>query len=120
MALSAEQIRVSMADPEALKRWLVESGRKYILMHAGDLVDALAWPGDESGDKVSVTDLQNVIEQYRDYRRGIPTGRTETQADAEGNPVSIPVMKGEVMEAEEKLELFIQLKEELSSLGLLP
>lgn len=112
MPLTEEQIRVSMADPQALKRWLVESGRKWILMSATDLVDSAPWPE-------GVEDFKRVIDRYRDYRMTLPTGETEAQTTEEGDPIDVPVMKGEVLTLEEKRALYDQLKVELMSAGVL-
>lgn len=118
MPLTEEQARVAMSNPEHLKRWLAESGRKFANFNLADLVDALAWPG-EDPDRATVIDFQRVVELYSTYRQTVPTGRTETQADSEGNPVEVPIMKGEVLEPEEKLELYNQLKAELAEAGIL-
>lgn len=93
-------------DPDALKRWLVASGRKYMIFNAADLVDALQWPeGHQS--------FQQIIEAYRDHRQTKQSNRRETQRTLDGVDVSVIVAKGEALEPEEKRELLQQLSEEL-------
>lgn len=113
MSMIEEQVRVSMGDPAALKKWLTASGRKYVLMNSGDLVDSLSWPE-------GVTLFQGVVDQYRAHRQTLVTGRVEVQKDKQGNSVEVPIMKGEELEIEEKVELYLQLQGELLSAGVLP
>jgi hypothetical protein len=110
--LTEEQVRVSVTDPNYLKRWLQESGRRWILMNAVELVDSLPWPD-------GVNDFKRVVDHYRAHRLTIPTGRVETQMDSDGKRVEVSIQKGEVLEPEEKLLLYKQLKEELESIGVL-
>jgi hypothetical protein len=100
-----EQERVAQTDPEALKRWLLASGRKYMVFNALDLVDALQWPNDHQV-------LQQMVEVYRDYRRTKQLQRVEQQRTLEGI-VDVPAVKGETLELEEKRELLGELQKEL-------
>lgn len=52
---------VAMTSPKHLKDWLNASGRRYIIMVANDLVDALPWPG-------GVEAFTQVVECYRQHR----------------------------------------------------
>lgn len=113
MALAKEQVRVSMGDPNKLKEWVEASGRKYILLNASDLIDALDWPE-------GCIQFQRLIESYREYRSTLPTGRTERQQDPKTRKiVEVSITKAEVLEPEEKLELFEQLRNELVEAGVL-
>lgn len=111
--LTEEQIRVGMDDPEKLKRWLVESGRRFVIFESVDLVDALSWPD-------GVEEFKRVVDLYRDHRRTIPSERIEVQPDGNGDPVEVSCFKGEVLEPEEMLELYRQLREDLVEWGRLP
>lgn len=87
--------RVAIADPEHLKRWLRDTDRRWLIFDALELVDSLPFPG-------GVDSLIQVIACYRDHRRAVPTGRTESMIDpAHGVPVEVPVTKGESLEVEE-------------------
>ena len=113
MALAEEQVRVSMGDPNKLKEWVEASGRKYILLNASDLIDAMGWPDD-------CIQFQRLIEAYREYRSTVPTGRFEKQQDPKTKQwVDVSITKAEVLEPEEKLELFEQLRNELVEAGVL-
>lgn len=93
--LSEAQIRTAMKSPEHMKEWLEATGRRYLILDAVELVDALPWPGGHEA-------LTQVIACHRDHRAGLPTGRTETQVDPVDNAeVQVPIMKGETMELEE-------------------
>lgn len=100
-----EQERVAQTDPEALKRWLLASDRKYMVFNSADLVDALQWP---DGHQV----LQQLIEAYRDHRRTMEADAVERQKTLNG-VVEVKRLKSEVLEPEEKRELWEQLGKEL-------
>lgn len=100
-----EQERVAQTDPQALKRWLLASGRKYLVFNAEDLVDALRWP---EGHQV----LQQLIEAYRNHRQTKFTQRVERQKTLEGI-VEVHVAKGEALEPEEQRELWGELGKDL-------
>lgn len=103
--MQEERLRVAQTDPEALKRWLVLTGRKYLVLNSADLVDALRWP---DGHQV----LQQLIEAYRNHRRTIESGKVERQ-ETMGVVADVKLMKSEVLELEEKRELWEQLGKEL-------
>lgn len=87
--------RVSMQDPEHLKRWLAASGRTWLVFNALDLVDSLPWP-----DGVDL--FKEIVACYKNHRATIPTGRVELQEDpTTGNMVEVQIMKGESLELEE-------------------
>jgi hypothetical protein len=65
--------RVSLQDKEQLRRWLVESNRKYMLINSLHFVEAL-----------SMEDLelfQQMLIKYKNYRNTIPTGYTIMNED---------------------------------------
>lgn len=101
-----EKTATAQTDPEALKRWLVASGRKFLIFNGMDLVDALNWPEGHQ-------QFQQIIETYRNHRQTKQSNRMETQRTLEGVDVSVIVAKGEALEPEEKWELWQQLSEEL-------
>lgn len=68
--LSEEQMRTAMKDQGHLKKWLVESGRKWIVLNGDHLVDALPWP-------TGVEAFMQVIACYRDHRAALDTGETQ-------------------------------------------
>ena len=58
---------IQVMDKEQLKRWLIESGRKYMLINGIHFIDAL-----------SIEELelfQQLLVKYEEYRKTIPTGR---------------------------------------------
>ncbi|UCG51428.1 MAG: hypothetical protein JSW58_14770 [Candidatus Latescibacterota bacterium] len=86
---------ISMKSPEHLKRWLQESGRRYLVFESADLVDSVPWPE-------GVDTLIQIIACYGEYRRSKPTGRFETQTDPTlGEKIEVPIMKGELLEVDE-------------------
>jgi len=56
-----------ISDPKHLKRWLLQTGRTWVVLNTGDLVDALSWPD-------GVNKFIEVLTEYREYRRGIGVG----------------------------------------------
>lgn len=97
--LSKEQINTAMKDPEHLKRWLMESDRRWLVFSTKDLMEALPYPGGQQA-------LAEIISIYRDHRRTIPAGRTEKQkhineVTSQEVEVEIPVYKDETLEIEE-------------------
>lgn len=91
---SKRLLRVSIKDPEHLKRWLDESGRRYLIFDSMDLVDSLPFPA-------GIEQLMELIACYRDQRVTIPSGRTEKQKDMLGKEQLIPITKTDVLEIEE-------------------
>lgn len=68
--------RISLKDKDHLKKWLIESGRKYLIFNSSHFVDAL-----------SMEDLevfQQLLLKYKNYRNTIPTGRYSF----ENNPIT--------------------------------
>ena len=55
----------AIQSPEHLKRWLQETGRRYLVLRTDDLVDALPWPD-------GVDALIQVLEAYRQQRLAQP------------------------------------------------
>jgi hypothetical protein len=91
---SEAQMRVSMQNPEHLKSWLVASGRRWLVINALELVDALPWPA-------GVDAFLQIVAAYRDHRGAMPSGRMEVIAHPNGESITVPVMKGETLEVEE-------------------
>lgn len=91
---SEAQMRVSMQHPEHLKSWLVASGRRWLVINALELVDALPWPA-------GVDAFLQIVAAYRDHRGAMPSGRMEVIAHPNGESITVPVMKGETLEVEE-------------------
>ena len=59
----------ALTNPSQLKRWLADSGRRWVIMDAVQLVDALSWPDD-------VQLLQEIIMAYRTHRAGVLPAET--------------------------------------------
>jgi len=55
----------AIKDAGHLKQWLKATGRDWIVLKSGDLVDGLPWP-----DGVDI--LMQIIEAYRQHRQGVP------------------------------------------------
>lgn len=51
----------AIQSPAHLKRWLEQSGRRFLIMRTDDLVDALPWPH-------GVDALIQIVEAYRQHR----------------------------------------------------
>lgn len=68
--LSEEQLRTAMKSQEHLKKWVEESGRRWLVLNGAHLVDALPWPS-------GVEALMQVIACYRDHRAALDTGETQ-------------------------------------------
>ena len=92
--ISERLLRVSIKDPEHLKQWLDESGRRYLVFDSMDLVDSLPFPD-------GIEYLMQVIACYRDHRVTKQSGRVEIQKDMLGKEQQIPIMKSDILEAEE-------------------
>lgn len=86
---------VSIKSPDHLKQWLAETGRRWLVIDALQLVEALPWPD-------GLDSLIQIIACYRDHRRTIPSGRTEVQTDPTlGEEVTVPVMCEDTLEVPE-------------------
>lgn len=86
---------VAIKDPDHLKRWLEATGRRWLIFDTLELVDSLPYP--EGLDY-----LMQIIACYRDYRRAIPSGRTETIIEPTlGKTVERMIYKDETLEVAE-------------------
>jgi len=99
MELSQEAINTAMKDPEHLKKWLQESGRRWMTFNTKDLIESIPWPAGAQA-------LAEIISMYRDHRRAIATGRVEIQkhmdnVSSEEVGVEVPLYKDETLEIEE-------------------
>lgn len=101
-----ERERVAQTSQEALKKWMVASGRKYMILNAEDFIDALNWPEDHQI-------WQRFIDAYRDHRRTKLKAEGDRQMALGNEAVPMSRYKGEVLEPEEKKELWEQLGSEL-------
>ena len=61
---------VAISSPDHLKKWLVSSGREWLVLNSSHLVDALPWPN-------GISALTQVIAAYRDHRMVLKTGEVE-------------------------------------------
>lgn len=101
--------RVSMAQTHLLE-WVHATQREWMVFNTVDLIKSLPFP-----DGVSV--FQQLITQYRDYRRVKPTGRKiEERNPKTGKPMVVDEMHGEqlsLVEAEGALRYLLTLVREL-------
>jgi hypothetical protein len=89
---SRAAMATALRSPDHMKAWLDASGRRWLIFNAIDLVDSLTFP---EGHQM----FQLLVEAYRDYRRTVPTGRTETMIHPDTKQaVSVPLTKGETLE----------------------
>jgi len=90
------EILTAESDPEHLKRWLSESGRKFIVLKADDLVDSLQpWP--EAADI-----FIGMVEGYRKHRMKTLSSRTMKAKHPVTNvPIDVPLQKTDVLEVDE-------------------
>ena len=65
--LGAARARVALTNPAQLKAWLDKSGRRFLVLDAKDLVEALSWPH-------GVEALQELILAYRTQREARGSG----------------------------------------------
>lgn len=85
----------SMQSPEHLKQWLDQTGRRWIVINAQELVDALPWPS-------GIAAFTQVLDCYRDHRRTIDSGRRGMMFDPGlGEDVEVTLFKDETLEVEE-------------------
>ena len=91
---SESRMSAAMKSPDHLKRWLEESGRRYLVFDGLELIDALPWPD-------GIEALMQLISCYRDYRSVKDTGRKESIEVDSGEVVTVSVFKSEVLELEE-------------------
>jgi hypothetical protein len=93
--LAQAQVNVAMKDPEHLKNWLEASGRRWLIFRSVDLINALPWPQ-------GVGQLMGVINTYRDYRGGIPSGELEKMTHpVTGEEFEVAIMKTDLLEVNE-------------------
>jgi hypothetical protein len=78
-----------MNSPEKLKAWLEATGRRWLVLDSVALVNAVSWPA-------GVLAFQSILSDYEAYRSSQESGR---KALVQGRPV--PVMKSDVLEADE-------------------
>jgi hypothetical protein len=81
----------ALSNPEALKRWLRESGRQFVVLAAQDLVNSLPWPE-------GVRKFTEVVEAYRGYRLTQPSAKAEMGRDLLGKPCEIVTMKSDALD----------------------
>jgi len=87
--------RVSISDPDHLKRWLEESNRKWLVLDSSELVDALPWPE-------GVAALMQILMARAHHRAAMSTGRTKLEkSPITGQTEAVPVSRTEELEIEE-------------------
>jgi uncharacterized NAD(P)/FAD-binding protein YdhS len=92
--LSLEQRNVAIKDPEHLKRWLAQTGRRFMVFNAADLVDALPWPDGHNA-------LLQIIAAYRAQRAATLSDRVEKTTSPTGEGIELQLPKDEFLEVEE-------------------
>ncbi len=92
------QVNVAMGSPGKMKEWLQESGRRWLVLDALELVDALPWPH-------GVKDFMFMLSCLSAHRSVIPstTGETVDQQDPRASPgkgrvIEVPKGKSETLE----------------------
>ena len=86
--------RVGLSDVDVLKRWLVDTGRRYLIFDSIQLVGSLSFEGLKS--------IQCIIQAYREYRMGIPTGEKEIIPNPiDGSDCEVAVMYTDTFNLEE-------------------
>lgn len=93
---SEAQMRVAMTDKEHLRRWLHESGRRWLVLNGDDLVDAL-WP-------TGIEALMLLVACYRDHRATLPSSSgelVEQKVPGTNEVVRTPKPKPETLEINE-------------------
>lgn len=109
---SAEEVferqeNVAIKDPEHLKRWLTQSGRKYIVLRSDHLIDGLRWPE-------GVESFQEIINQYRASRADKRTGEVRIETNEHGEEVEVAETFPETLTQPELQELIAELSRELA------
>jgi hypothetical protein len=93
---------IQVMDKEQLKRWLIESGRKYMLINSSHFVDAL-----------SIEELelfQQLLVKYGEYRKTIPTGHDITEYNKfTGANYTVKEMHTSLLSEDELEDLFLQI-----------
>jgi hypothetical protein len=101
---------VSISDKDHLKKWLLESGRPWVVFKSADLVEALPWPG-------GVESFMELVNYYRDFRRSISSGEVEWLEDPEtGKMVEVPRMKTDSLEIDEMENLIRSLVTQITEM----
>lgn len=96
-------------DHEQLVHWLHETGRRYLVFRAEDLVRSLTLEG--------IGTLMDVIAAYRGYRESVPADRMESfTGEVHGQTVVEPAYKNEILEADEMRELVADLQNQIADL----
>lgn len=93
--LRERQVKLAMSSQVHLKQWLQASGRRWLVMDAMELVDALPWPG-------GVQELMGLVNLYTQHRRKFDSGRRQTMKDpVTGDDVETIIYKDEKLELAE-------------------
>lgn len=102
--------KVPLLTKEQLKSWLAQTDRKYLVLYAPDLVEALTFP-----DGVEV--LQQMLAAYRDLRRTRETGLVSPVPVKGGGQVWPPVTRTEFLEGVEAVEAIEQIQRQVGALN---
>jgi len=106
---SEARLRVAMKSRDHLKRWVVESGRSWLIFDAVELIDSLPpdppFPAEGEPEEIGALELLiQFIACYRDHRACIPstTGEMIQQKDPGTGKISeTPKTKPETLEVVE-------------------
>lgn len=106
--LAIAQQRTAMRDPEHLRRFLLQSDRKYLVLNALDMVEALPWPDGHDA-------LIQCVTAYNHERQARPSGWVVEEEVADPlrggrRKVEIKLMQHELLEPEEIDEAIAQLQ----------
>lgn len=115
--LLAAQQRVALTDPDHLLRWLRESNRTFLVLHAPDLVEGLRHLTDEEGEPVGLQALQQLVNAYRAERLTQPSGEVRKERvrapDGTETTVDTVVMKDDTLTTVELDRAIRQLTREM-------
>ena len=93
--------KTAITSPKHLLLWLHESGRRWLVFSADDVVDACTSTNGERWSE-NVKLFQTLIDMVRNHRRRVPSGRVEKIKEPMTNQlVDVQVFKDETLEVEE-------------------
>ncbi|MBN2260702.1 MAG: hypothetical protein JW702_09160 [Clostridiales bacterium] len=90
----AERIQnIALGNKDQLKKWLIESNRRYLIFDAIHLVDSLDLKGIES--------FIEIVRMYAQYRCGIDSGYKKIEKNMMGEDCEVPIFLDEVLSNDE-------------------
>ena len=106
--LALAQERTAMKDPEHLRRFLLSSDRKFLVLNALDMVDGLPWP---SGHEALIQCVSAYHHQRQGQLNGLATKETVVDELRGGRKeVEVKMVKHELLEPDEIDEAILQLQ----------